>query len=59
MEPQLVHDGAADMFCLRHIYLMIVGLCTLTNHMQVEVYGRSAGTHTAISLIAHLAELNK
>ena len=55
----MVHDLPADMLYLRHVYLMALGICTLTNHMSVDVYARSAGTHTALALAAHLPELNR
>ena len=55
----MVHDLPADMLYLRHVYLMSLGICTLTDHMDIDIYARSAGTHTALALAAHLPELNR
>ena len=55
----MVHDLTADMLYLRHVYLIALGICTLTDRMDIEVYARSAGTHTALALAAHLPELNR
>jgi hypothetical protein len=51
--PCMVHDLPADMLYLRHVYLIALGICTLTDRMDIEVYARSAGTHTALALAAH------
>ena len=58
-DPRMVHDLPADMLYLRHVFLMALGICTLTDRMDIEIYARSAGTHTALALAAHLPELNR
>jgi len=54
----LVHEHGADLLYLRHVFLLPAGLCTLVDAQDVRVFGRSAGTHSALALSAHWRELN-
>ena len=58
MVQALLHERGADMFFLRHVFLFVRGLCSLTEHLDVRLFGRSAGTHSALAFAAHLDELN-
>jgi len=54
----LVHEHGADLLYLRHVFLLTAGLFRRVGAQDVRVFGRSAGTHSALALNAHWRELN-
>eukprot|EP00972_Heterocapsa_arctica_P109278 16091873-Heterocapsa_arctica.AAC.1 len=58
----MAHTCRADMLLLRHVYTLAMGLGHLLNpgktSVMADIYGISAGTHTALSLAANLPTLS-
>eukprot|EP00972_Heterocapsa_arctica_P083145 12252708-Heterocapsa_arctica.AAC.1 len=58
----MAHTCPADTLLLRHVYTLALGLGHLLNPGQetvsVDVWGTSAGTHTALAFAANLPMLS-
>eukprot|EP00972_Heterocapsa_arctica_P114310 16441778-Heterocapsa_arctica.AAC.1 len=58
----MAHSCPADMLLLRHVYTLALGIGHLLNPgkstVMANIYGTSAGTHTALALAANLPTLS-